>query len=234
MANKDSLKTSGKNDKKKKSVIKKSFIAGLLVILPVWLTILIIWYVFKWISSLSMPILSPFLNIFTSDSQWIDILAKIASFFLTLIIIFFVGFFTNIWFGKKLYNFFENILTKIPLIGSIYSALKKLFSFFATSEDTTNNFQKVIFVPFPTKDSYCVAFSTGEKIINGQKYISSFMPSTPNPTTGFLMLVKAEDVIESEYTIEEAIQFIISAGIVQPNLKQKNGQKQLGEKNDSI
>ena len=234
MANKDSLKTSGKSDKKKKSVIKKSFIAGLLVILPVWLTILIIWYVFKWISSLSMPILSPFLNIFTSDSQWIDILAKIASFFLTLIIIFFVGFFTNIWFGKKLYNFFENVLTKIPLIGSIYSALKKLFSFFATSEDTTNNFQKVIFVPFPTKDSYCVAFSTGEKIINGQKYISSFMPSTPNPTTGFLMLVKAEDVIESEYTIEEAIQFIISAGIVQPNLKQENGQKQLGEKNDSV
>ncbi|MBQ3943111.1 MAG: DUF502 domain-containing protein, partial [Elusimicrobia bacterium] len=173
-------------------------------------------------------------NIFTSDSQWIDILAKIASFFLTLIIIFFVGFFTNIWFGKKLYNFFENVLTKIPLIGSIYSALKKLFSFFATSEDTTNNFQKVIFVPFPTKDSYCVAFSTGEKIINGQKYISSFMPSTPNPTTGFLMLVKAEDVIESEYTIEEAIQFIISAGIVQPNLKQENGQKQLGEKNDSV
>ena len=234
MANKDSLKTSVKSDKKKKSVIKKSFIAGLLVILPVWLTILIIWYVFKWISSLSMPILSPFLNIFTSDSQWIDILAKIASFFLTLIIIFFVGFFTNIWFGKKLYNFFENVLTKIPLIGSIYSALKKLFSFFATSEDTTNNFQKVIFVPFPTKDSYCVAFSTGEKIINGQKYISSFMPSTPNPTTGFLMLVKAEDVIESEYTIEEAIQFIISAGIVQPNLKQEKGQKQLGEKNDSI
>jgi uncharacterized membrane protein len=234
MANKDSLKTSGKSDKKKKSVIKKSFIAGLLVILPVWLTILIIWYVFKWISNLSMPILSPFLNIFTSDSQWIDILAKIASFFLTLIIIFFVGFFTNIWFGKKLYNFFENVLTKIPLIGSIYSALKKLFSFFATSEDTTNNFQKVIFVPFPTKDSYCVAFSTGEKIINGQKYISSFMPSTPNPTTGFLMLVKAEDVIESEYTIEEAIQFIISAGIVQPNLKQEKGQKQLGEKNDSV
>ena len=234
MANKDSLKTSVKSDKKKKSVIKKSFIAGLLVILPVWLTILIIWYVFKWISSLSMPILSPFLNIFTSDSQWIDILAKIASFFLTLIIIFFVGFFTNIWFGKKLYNFFENVLTKIPLIGSIYSALKKLFSFFATSEDTTNNFQKVIFVPFPTKDSYCVAFSTGEKIINGQKYISSFMPSTPNPTTGFLMLVKAEDVIESEYTIEEAIQFIISAGIVQPNLKQEKGQKQLGEKNDSV
>ena len=223
----------GKNNSKK-SIIRKSFISGLLVLLPVWLTIFIILILFKWISNLSMPILSPFLNLFTSDSQWVEVLAKIASFFLTLIIIFFVGFFTNIWFGKKLYNFFENLFVKIPLIGSIYSALKKLFSFFATTEETTQNFQKVIFVPFPTKDSYCMAFSTGEKIINGQKYISTFMPSTPNPTTGFLILVKEEDVIESDYTVEEAIQFIMSAGIVQPDLEPDPEQKQLGEKNDSI
>lgn len=220
--------TSDNHKKEKKSIVRKSFISGLLVLLPVWLTIFIILILFKWISSLSMPILSPFLKLFTSDSQWVEVLAKIASFFLTLIIIFFVGFFTNIWFGKKLYDFFENLFVKIPLIGTIYSGLKKLFSFFAKSDDTTKNFQKVIFVPFPTKDSYCVAFSTGEKIINGQKYYSTFMPSTPNPTTGFLMLVKAEDVIESDYTVEEAIQYIISAGIVQSE------QKQLGDKNGSV
>lgn len=230
MANRKNMQsvTSDSHRKEKKSIVRKSFISGLLVLLPVWLTIFIIFILFKWISSLSMPILSPFLKLFTSDSQWVEVLAKIASFFLTLIIIFFVGFFTNIWFGKKLYDFFENLFVKIPLIGTIYSGLKKLFSFFAKSDDTTKNFQKVIFVPFPTKDSYCVAFSTGEKIINGQKYISTFMPSTPNPTTGFLMLVKAEDVIESDYTVEEAIQYIISAGIVQSE------QKQLGDKNGSI
>ena len=230
MANRKNLQSVGTDNskKEKKGIVKKSFISGLLVLLPVWLTIFIILFVFKWISSLSLPILSPFLKLFTSDSQWVEILAKIASFFLTLIIIFFVGFLTNLWFGKKLYEFFENIFTKIPLIGTIYSALKKLLSFFATTDDTTKNFQKVIFVPFPTKDSYCVAFSTGEKIINGQKYISTFMPSTPNPTTGFLILVKAEDVIECEYTVEQAIQYIISAGIVQGN------QKQLGEKNGSV
>lgn len=231
MANKNNLQPveNDASKKEKKSIVRKSFISGLLVILPVWLTIFIILILFKWISSLSMPILSPFLNIFTSDSQWVEVLAKIASFFLTLIIIFFVGFFTNIWFGKKLYNFFENLFIKLPLIGSIYSALKKLFSFFAKGDDdTTQKFQKVVFIPFPTKETYCVAFSTGEKIINGQKYISTFMPTTPNPTTGFLMLVKEEDIIESEYTVEEAIQYIISAGIVQPDMKQ------LGEKNGSV
>ena len=230
MANRNNLQPA-ENDsskKEKKSIVRKSFISGLLVILPVWLTIFIILILFRWISNLSMPILSPFLNIFTSDSQWVEVLAKIASFFLTLIIIFFVGFFTNIWFGKKLYNFFENLFIKLPLIGSIYSALKKLFSFFASNDDKTKNFQKVVFIPFPTKGTYCVAFSTGEKIIDGQKYISTFMPTTPNPTTGFLMLVKEEDIIESEYTVEEAIQYIISAGIVQPDMKQ------LGEKNGSV
>ena len=230
MANRKKMQsaTADNHKKEKKSIVRKSFISGLLVLLPVWLTIFIILILFKWISSLSMPILSPFLKLFTSDSQWVEVLAKIASFFLTLIIIFFVGFFTNIWFGKKLYDFFENLFVKIPLIGTIYSGLKKLFSFFAKSDDTTKNFQKVIFVPFPTKDSYCVAFSTGEKIINGKKYISTFMPSTPNPTTGFLILVREEDVIEADYTVEEAIQYIISAGIVQSE------QKQLGEKNGSV
>ena len=231
MANKKNLQSVKRDNskKEKKGIVKKSFISGLLVILPVWLTIFIILILFRWISNFSMPILSPFLNLFTSDSQWVEILAKIASFFLTLIIIFFIGFFTNIWFGKKLYNFFENLFIKIPLIGSIYSALKKLFSFFAKGDDeTTQKFQKVVYIPFPTKETYCVAFSTGEKIINGQKYISTFMPTTPNPTTGFLMLVKEEDVIEAEYTVEEAIQYIISAGIVQPDMKE------LGEKNGSV
>ena len=229
MENRRELKNGDNLKKEKKSIVRKSFISGLLVILPVWLTIFIILILFKWISSLSMPILSPFLKLFTSDSEWVEVLAKIASFFLTLIIIFFVGFFTNIWFGKKLYNFFENLFVKIPLIGSIYSALKKLFSFFAKGDDdTTQKFQKVVFIPFPTKETYCVAFSTGEKIIDGKKYITTFMPTTPNPTTGFLMLVKEEDVIEAEYTVEEAIQYIISAGIVQPDMKD------LGEKNDSI
>ena len=230
MVNKNFIKSANSNDSKKehKSIIKKSFISGLLVILPIWLTVFIILILFKWISNISMPILSPLLKIFTSDSQWVEILAKIASFFLTLIIIFFVGFFTNVWFGKKIYNFFENIFIKLPVIGTIYSSLKKLFSFFAKSDDTTQNFQKVVFIPFPTKGTYCVAFSTGEKIINGQKYISTFMPTTPNPTTGFLMLVKEEDIIESEYTVEQAIQYIISAGIVQPD------KKLLGEKNGSV
>ena len=90
------------------------------------------------------------------------------------------------------------------------------------------NFQKVVFIPFGNKDSYCMAFSTGEKVINGQTYVTTFMPTTPNPTTGFLMLIKKEQVIECDYGVEQAIQYIISAGIIQPD-----GQKS-GENNGNI
>ncbi len=198
---------------------RQLFISGLLVILPLWLTIWVIAIIFKWISAFSMPILSPILNIFTSNSAWVLALAKIVSFFLTLIIICFVGYFTNKVLGRTIFKYFENVFIKLPFVGSIYISLKKLFSFFST-KDTEMNFQKVVFIPFPNKTSYCAAFSTGEQIINGQKYITTFMPTTPNPTTGFLMLIKEEDVIESDYTAEEAIQYIISAGIIKPEKKQ--------------
>lgn len=232
MANKISLKKTKTSEKKTDSkeiakFFKRSFISGLLIILPLWLTVIVLMILFRWTSNFSMPILLPILKFFTSDSYWIELLAKIASFFLTLIIICFIGFFANKLLGRKVLNYFENIFTKLPLAGSIYLSLKKLFSFFSNN-DKSMNFQKAVFIPFGNKDSYCMAFSTGEKIINGEKYITAFMPTTPNPTTGFLMLIKAQDVIESNYTVEQAIQYIISAGIIQP------GEKQFGETNDNI
>jgi len=223
MANKISFKQTKTNEKRTDSkgiakFFKRSFISGLLIILPLWLTVIVLMILFRWTSNFSMPILLPILKFFTSDSYWIELLAKIASFFLTLIIICFIGFFTNKLLGKKLLNYFENIFIKLPLAGSIYLSLKKLFSFFSNN-DKSMSFQKAVFIPFGNKDSYCLAFSTGEKIINGQTYVTTFMPTTPNPTTGFLMLIKKQDVIESQYTVEQAIQYIISAGIIQPDAK---------------
>ncbi|MBQ3835140.1 MAG: DUF502 domain-containing protein [Elusimicrobia bacterium] len=221
--NRSSFNSMRKNETKGPvNFFRQLFISGLLVILPLWLTVWVIAIIFKWISAFSMPILSPILNIFTSDSAWILVLAKIVSFFLTLIIICFVGYFTNKVLGRTIFRYFENVFIKLPFAGSIYLSLKKLFSFFS-SKDTGMNFQKVVFIPFPNKDSYCAAFSTGEQIIDGEKYITTFMPTTPNPTTGFLMLIKAEDVVESNYTVEEAIQYIISAGIIKPETKNSRG-----------
>ncbi|MDD2523768.1 MAG: DUF502 domain-containing protein [Endomicrobiaceae bacterium] len=201
-----------------KKFLKKYFVAGLFVILPLWLTFVVILIVFDWTSGFSMPYLLPIFKFFIADKSWVYVLAKISSFFLTILIISLVGFLTTKLIGKKLVSLIEDLFAKIPLFGSIYLSLKKLFSFFSNN-DKSLNFQKVVFIPFPNKECYCVAFSTGEKIINNEKYISVFMPTTPNPTTGFLMLIKEKDIIESDYTVEEGIQYIISAGIISPVCK---------------
>ncbi|MFA7074069.1 MAG: DUF502 domain-containing protein [Endomicrobiaceae bacterium] len=225
------LKSGEHEFKGKKNFLKKYFVAGLFLILPLWLTALVIVLIFNWTSGFSMPYLLPLFKFFISDKSWVYLLAKVSSFFLTLVIIWSVGFFTTKLIGKKIFSLLEELLSRIPLFGSIYASLKKLMSFFS-SNDKKMNFQKVVFIPFCNKESYCMAFATGEKIINGKKYVTVFMPTTPNPTTGFLILIKEEDVLETNFTVEEAIAYIISGGILIPpgkagplncNLEKKNG-----------
>ncbi|MDD3064994.1 MAG: DUF502 domain-containing protein [Endomicrobiaceae bacterium] len=218
MENNELQKTTKSEMKNIKDFFKRYFIAGLLILLPLWLTIVVFMIVFDWTSNVSMSYTLPILKYFMRDKAWVYFSAKILSFFLTIIIICFVGFFATNLAGKKILKFFEDILLKVPAMGGLYAAFKKFISFFS-GNNLGKDFQKVIFIPFPTKTSYCVAFSTGKRVINNQKYVTVFMPTTPNPTTGFLILVKEEDVIESDYTIEEGIQYIISAGIITPDNK---------------
>jgi uncharacterized membrane protein len=218
MENNELQKTTKSEMKNIKDFFKRYFIAGLLILLPLWLTIVVFMIVFDWSSNVSMSYTLPILKYFMRDKAWVYFSAKILSFFLTIIIICFVGFFATNLAGKKILKFFEDILLKVPAMGGLYAAFKKFISFFS-GNNLGKDFQKVIFIPFPTKTSYCVAFSTGKRVINNQKYVTVFMPTTPNPTTGFLILVKEEDVIESDYTIEEGIQYIISAGIITPDNK---------------
>ena len=216
-----------------KTFFKKYFVAGLLILLPLWLTYFVFMFIFEWTSSFSMPFFHPLLKHFTDDASWILFLAKVLSFFLTLLIICFAGFLATNFIGKKILKLFENVLEKIPAIGSIYSVFKKFTSFFSNGS-MSKDFQKVVFVPFPNKNTYCVAFSTGKKVVNGKNFITVFMPTTPNPTTGFLLLIQEEDVIESEYSVEEGIQYIMSAGIISPNSATNLDRKISENNNDNI
>ena len=110
--------------------------------------------------------------------------------------------------------FFEKLINNVPLIGAVYSSAKQFIHFLFGKD---KGFKKVILVPYPSKGIYCTAFLTGEQIIKGQKYLCVFMPTTPNPTTGFLLLYKEEDIIYTNYTIDQAFQFIMSIGVINMN-----------------
>ena len=197
-------------------LIKRYFVTGLIVIIPLWLTFFIVTILFNWISNFTFPIL----NNFISDKSWAQMLAKVISFFVSITSICLLGFLASKVLGRSVLNYFERLLNKVPLIGAIYSAAKQFVSFLL-GKDKKKSFKEVIFIPYPNADTYSVAFKTGEQNVGDEKYICVFMPTTPNPTTGFLLLLKEKDIIYTDYTIDQAFQFLISIGVITMDAKGK-------------
>ncbi|MDR1943110.1 MAG: DUF502 domain-containing protein [Endomicrobium sp.] len=202
--------------KKLNGSIKKYMIMGLIVIIPLWLMYFVIAILFKWVSGFTLPVIKYFLV----DNYWIQIVGKVSSFCLSLISIIILGFIANRAFGKKTLISIEKLIEKLPIFGTVHSAAKQFVNFIF-GKDSKKSFKQVVFVPYPTKGVYSVAFLTGEQKVNNEKRICVFMPTTPNPTTGFLFLIKEEDIIYTNYSVEQAFQFIISVGVIEMDKNSK-------------
>ncbi len=196
-------------------LIKKYVMTGLIVVIPLWLTFFVMKILFKWISSFAFPVV----NYFVANTYWVHIIARFSSFFISIISIVILGFTTNMVFGKSALNSVEKLIKKLPIFGTVHSAAKQFINFIF-GKDGIEKFKKIIFVPYPNKEIYSVAFLTGEQLIREEKYLCAFMPTTPNPTTGFLLLLKEKEVIYTDYTVEQAFQFIISVGVI--NMSKNN------------
>ena len=139
---------------------------------------------------------------------------------LSLLLLLFTGLIATNFLGQRLVVWSEAILDKIPLVRSIYNASKQvILAVFGTNSQA---FRKVLLVEYPRKGLWSLAFQTGvsNPLVNGavgQELVSIFIPTTPNPTSGFLMMVPKTDVIELSMTIDEALKFIISLGVMQPH-----------------
>ncbi|MDR1928829.1 MAG: DUF502 domain-containing protein [Endomicrobium sp.] len=195
--------------KKINDSLKNYLVTGLVSIIPLWLTYFIIAIIFKWVSNFAFPII----NYYISDTYWVRFLAKTLSFFISLIFILILGFITSRVLGKNILNYIEKIIEKLPILGTVHSSAKQFINFIFDTENK-KNFKKVIFVPFLNKNVYSIAFLTGTQSINGEEYVCTFMPTSPNPTTGLLLLFKSNEIIYSNYTVEQAFQFIISVGVI--------------------
>ena len=130
-----------------------------------------------------------------------------------------IGWLSLSFLGKRLLNLFNNILQRIPILRTIYSAIVQMT---ATFTDTKKEKKNVVLVEYPRKGSWAVGFATKEnegEISNktNKKLINVFVPTTPNPTSGFLLMFPKEDVIYLDLTFEEASKFIVSAGTSNPN-----------------
>ena len=133
---------------------------------------------------------------------------------ISVVLITFIGWLSLSFIGKRLFNLFENILNKIPILRTIYSAIDQLIETFTKSKSNKKN---VVLVEYPRKGVWAVGFATKEntgeiKKKTGQDLINVFVPTTPNPTSGFLLMFQKSEVIFLDLTFEQASKFIVSAG----------------------
>ncbi|MDR2860370.1 MAG: DUF502 domain-containing protein, partial [Elusimicrobiota bacterium] len=190
-------------------ILKNYLTLGIVIIIPLWLTFFVASILFDWVSNFTYPIF----NAFTPEKQYAQIITKVGSFFISIILVCLLGFFANKVFGKNVLGFFEHLIGKIPIIGTVYLSAKQFINFIFSS-DKTKGFKQVVLVPYPNEKSYSVAFLTNTLKINGEEHVCTFMPTTPNPSTGFLMMYKEKDIIHTNYSIDQAFQFIISVGVI--------------------
>lgn len=188
-----------------KAQIRRYFISGLLVVVPIALTVYILMIIVNFTDRL-YPLLKEYLPVYIPGFGII----------ITLCIIMLVGIITTNFVGKRLLLFGETIIARIPLVKEIYHSIKQIAEAIFTTEH--KSFRRVVLIEYPRKGIYTMVFVTGvprpeieEKI--GRKCLNVFVPTTPNPTSGFYLMVPEDEVTELDISPEEAFRLIVSGGM---------------------
>ncbi len=193
----------------KKSIFSKlrnNFIAGIVVLIPIGITLYLTLFIIKFSGNIIPEEINPN-NYLPFDIPGLEILVA-------LIIITLIGWLSLSFIGKKFFEIFNNVLKKIPILRTIYSAIGQMTESFTS---TGRNQKSVILLEYPRKGIWALGFATREnkglikKKVN-EEIINVFVPTTPNPTSGFLLMVPKKDVIYLDVSFEQASKFIVSAG----------------------
>ena len=201
-----------------KGAIKKNIIAGLLVTVPVALTYIILEFVITRIDEMMVPVVSKIINEKAMENLNGYFIPGMG-FLLLIFFVFFIGLIATNIFGKKVFKFGELVLHKIPIVRVIYITIKKVVD--TISQSKTPTFEKMVLITYPRsplKTIGIVACDTPDMVFKmvGKRSVNVFVPTSPNPTTGFVIAVPVEDVNFLKMTVEEGLKMIISFGVVAP------------------
>lgn len=195
--------------------MRKYFISGLLVWLPVWVTLLVIKFLVD-ILSKSLLLLPPHYQ----PDVLLGVHIPGAGVILTLVVILMTGIFAANFIGGKLLEIGDAIMSRIPLVNTVYTGVKQVTE--TLFKPGGQSFRKVLLVEYPRQGVWTIAFQTGEvskdieNKTGSEPMVSYFVPTTPNPTSGFLMMSPKSKVIELDMSVDQALKFVISLGVVQP------------------
>ncbi len=194
--------------------LKRTFFTGLVLLVPAALSVWVLLALFHWMDGIFAPriqqLIDPLLPGFYIPGFGV---------ILTVLLIFLLGWISNNVFGNRIVLWLGRMIARVPVAGSIYSASKTLME--AVSHDQSEAFKRVVLIEYPRKGLYALAFVTGSRrwptvAERTADLLLVFVPSTPNPTSGFLLLVPREEAIELSMSVETGVQMVISGGIVSP------------------
>ncbi len=218
--NKNELK-----NKEKISLIvrfRRFFFTGFLVTAPILITLYVTWIVITFIDAKVAGLLPEYLDFRKAFPYQIPGIGLL----IVIIFITFVGSLTPGLIGRTLLKAGESIVSRMPVVRSMYSAIKQIME--TVMSTNSNSFREVVLVEYPRKGLWVIAFVTGDtkgeisKVLNSNKnLINIFVPTTPNPTSGFLLFVPKKDLVYLKMSVEQAVKLVISGGIVAPKSNKK-------------
>ncbi|MBS4008819.1 MAG: DUF502 domain-containing protein [Clostridium sp.] len=190
-------------------LLRRIFLTGLAILLPAIISIYVLGLTFNWADSLLGNLLR----------QYLGVRIPGLGFLITVSAILFVGLVANNVFGSRVLKMVENAFASIPLIKPIYTATRQIIDGFSAQRKSV--FESVAMIEYPRKGIYGIGFITSSGLgevqeKTAQDVVALFVPTTPNPTSGFLLLVPREELIPLEMSVEEALKLIISGGVIVP------------------
>jgi len=189
------------------TLLRRAFIAGLVTMIPIAITILSLQLIFRFLDGITGKYIRGLLPFYIPGLGIIS----------TLLIIFLMGFFINNVVGKRIMEWVEKKLYRLPILGSIYNVSKQVVTLFQAKEN--DRFKMVIYLEYPRRGIWTLGFVTAKTMSkDGVPLYNVFVPTTPNPTSGYMVFLARTDAVITDYSIEEGLKLLISGGMLTPPL----------------
>ena len=185
--------------------LRTQFLAGILIIVPIGATILILVWIFTAIDNILQPVISSMLGRVIPG----------VGFGITIVLIYLVGVIVSNVVGRKLLRYGESLLRRVPVVRQLYTGIKQILESFSAPGKT--GFMQVVLAEFPRKGMKTIGFITNESTDkSGKKLLNIFIPTAPNPTSGFLQIAREGEIIRTDISVDDALKMIVSAGRMLP------------------
>lgn len=199
--------------------LRNAFFAGLVLLAPLGVTIVVVRFLLDNVGAPAGNIFFGFLEQEIRDKAWVETSIQITSLMVVLFLITLLGFCSNYLVGKFFVRGAEQFINRVPFVNTVYNTVKQIVETF--SQQKRAIFQRTVLVEYPRKGAYALGFLTGDargevQHLTNQNVLNVFIPTTPNPTSGFLLMIPAEEIVDMEMSIADGMKLIISGGAVVP------------------